>query len=65
MLYPFGDNVKITGVQDDITIPKLDRDLPKQHKKKIIRFRMRVPDKFAVYFDNHHVVAIELRHNLG
>ena len=65
MFNPLWHNVKITGIQDNVAIPKLNCDLPEQDQKEIIGFGMRMPDKFTVYFDDHHVVTVKPGHDFG
>ena len=65
MLDAFWYNIKFTGVEDNIAFPKLDSYFAGQNQKEIISFRVGMPDEFALYFDNHYVIAVKLRDDLG
>jgi hypothetical protein len=65
MLDAFGHYKYFSRAQRDGSVSQLNGDAAAQHKKKIVRVIMLVPDKFALHFDDHEVMAVELPHDAG
>ena len=61
----FGHHKNFTRAERDHSISQLNADASAQHEKKIVGVVMLVPDKLALHFDDHEVVAVELANNAG
>src|SRR5215471_17085581 len=64
MLDAFWHDVEIAGTQSHLAIPELNDKVSLENEEKIVGFRMRMPDKLAFDFDDHHIMPVELGDDL-
>src|SRR5690349_12475793 len=60
VLDPFWYDVEVAGAEAYLAVPKLYDQVALEDEEEVIRIRMRMPNKLAVHFDDHHVMSIEL-----
>src|SRR5262249_17614939 len=64
MLDALWHHVEFAGRQPYLAGPELNDEISLENEKEIVGLGMRMPDKLALQFDDHHVMPIELRDNL-
>jgi hypothetical protein len=64
MLDTLRDDEQLIRTHLDHAVPQLDPQCAPQNKKEVVRIGMRVPVERPLALHDHHVEAIEPRHNL-